>query len=277
MIGVSMPEKIVFILSTSRTGTKSLAEGLAGHDIVSPHQPPFSRLLTVASNYYLHGWLPEHALEWLVLHVREPQIFRSNCRYYMQVYSLDYMAAKIISDKYPNVYIIHIVRDPRTFVPSYMNWLRTRYKSYLANKIVYGWHPSGFFTGEMPWRKWRKMDQFQRICWHWSYKNMLLERLFEGCEHYIQVRFEDLFCEKGMGVLRSVFSLMRVPYRDDFTALLGQRKNRSPRTRFPTWDGLPSYRKQQLLAICGPQMGHYGYLPGDRDAGVYSDDVVSPL
>ena len=71
------PEKIVFFLSTSRTGTKSLAEGLMRNDVNSPHQPPFSRLLTIASNYYLHGWLTKHMLEWLVGRLREPQIFRS--------------------------------------------------------------------------------------------------------------------------------------------------------------------------------------------------------
>jgi len=54
----NMPKRIVFILSTGRTGTRTLAEGLNGGDILSRHQPPFSRLLTIASNYYLHGWLP---------------------------------------------------------------------------------------------------------------------------------------------------------------------------------------------------------------------------
>ena len=122
------PEKIVFVLSTGRTGTKTLAEGLAGDDIKSPHQPPFSRLLTIASNYYLHGWLPMSVLERLVIRLREPQILNSDCRDYVQVFSLDYLPAKIISERHPNVAIVHIVRDPRTFVRSYLNWMHSRWQ-----------------------------------------------------------------------------------------------------------------------------------------------------
>ena len=93
----NLSKKIVFFLSTSRTGTKSLAEGLMRNDVTSPHQPPFSRLLTIASNYYLHGWLTKPILEWLVGRLREPQIFRSEYRYYLQVFSLDFFPAKLIA------------------------------------------------------------------------------------------------------------------------------------------------------------------------------------
>lgn len=255
-----MPQKVAFILSTSRTGTKTLAEGLAGGDILSPHQPPFSRLLTIASNYYLHGWLPKRVLEWLVSRLREPQIFGADCRYYIQVYPLDYLPAKIISQKYSNVSIIHIVRDPRTFVRSYLNWVHTRFKSFVANKFVLGWHPSGFFTGEITWPTWCQMDEFQRICWHWTYKNALLEHLFEGDERYIRIRFEDLFFGEGPEALRSTLSFVGIPYRDEFTAMLRQSKNISRKTYFPRWEEWEPERQQQLLGICSAQMKRYGYL-----------------
>lgn len=255
-----MPEKIVFILSTARTGTKSLAEGLVGDDILSFHQPPFSRLLTVASNYYLHGWLPKRGLEWLVSSLREPQIVQAECRYYIQAYSLDHLPAKIISQKYPNVYIIHIIRDPRTFVPSYLNWMHTRLKSFVANKLVLGWHPSGFFTREISWRTWRGMDEFQRVCWHWAYKNAFLEQLFEGDERYLRIRFEDLFCDEGPDVLRSMLSFVGIPYRDEFADIFRQRKNRSYKIYFPRWEEWASERQQQLLDVCGDLMSRYEYL-----------------
>jgi len=254
-----MPEKIVFILSTSRTGTKTLAEGLVGDGILSPHQPPYSRLLTIAANYYLHGWLPMSALEWLVKRFREPQILRVNCRYYIQVYSLDHLPAKIISQKQPNVYIIHIVRDPRTFVPSYLNWMHTRFKSFAANKLVLGWHPSGYFTGEMSWRKWRRMDEFQRVCWHWTYKNTLLEHLFKDNMRYQRIHFEDLFFGDGPEILQQTLAFMDIPYQDRFTAIFQQEKNRSKKTYFPKWDAWEADKKQQLWDICGEKMQRYGY------------------
>lgn len=254
-----MPERIVFVLSTGRTGTKTLAEGLAGGDILSPHQPPYSRLLTIASNYYLHGWLPQPVLAWLVARLREPQILQADCRYYIQVFSLDHMPAKIISEKYPNVYIIHIVRDPRTFVPSYLNWMRSRLKSFVANKLVLGWHPSGYFTGALPWQKWWRMDEFQRVCWQWAYKNNLLECLFGEDERYLRLRFEDLFSGEGLMHLRTTLDFVGIPYRDEFSVIFQQSKNCSRKTYFPTWEALDPQKQQQLWEICGPQMQHYGY------------------
>jgi hypothetical protein len=253
-----MPEKIVLILSTARTGTKTLAEGLRSDDILSVHQPAFSRLLTTASNFYLHGWLPERALGWLVSQLREPQILQAECRYYVQAYSLDHLPAKIISQKYPNVYIIHIVRDPRTFVPSYLNWMHTRFKSFVANKFVPGWHPSGLFIGQVPWRTWLQMDEFEKVCWHWSYKNAFLERLFDGYEQYVRVRFEDLFGSDPR-VLRSTLDFVGIPYREGFAALVQQQKNVSRKSYFPAWQEWEAERKQQLLEICGEGMRRYGY------------------
>jgi hypothetical protein len=255
-----MPETIVFFLSTARTGTKTLAEGLATDELLSPHQPAFSRLLTIASNFYLHGWLPRRLLEWLVSQTRESQILKAKCRYYAQVFSLDYLPAKIMSERHANVYIVHIVRDPRTWVRSYLNWMRTRRKSWIANNFVPGWHPSGAFTGEMTWRAWRQLDEFQRVCWHWSYKNRLLERLFADDPRYICIHFEDLFSSQGTHLLRETLTFVGLPYRSEYAAMLNKPKNRSQASTLAKWDEWEPRRQQQLIEICGEQMNEYGYL-----------------
>lgn len=257
---MGMPEKVVFILSTGRTGTKTLAEGLAGDEIKSPHQPPYSRLLTVGSNYYLHGWLSQSVLKWLVTRLREPQILKADCRYYIQVFSLDYLPAKIISKKYPNVYIVHIVRDPRTFVRSYLNWMHSRLKSWVANKVVLGWHPAGYFTGELSWREWRQMDEFQRVCWQWTYKNTLLERLFAEDDRYLRVRFEDLFLTQASNTLKKMLAFVGIPYQERFEAMLEKSKNVSHKAYFPSWKVWGPEQKRELMSICGKKMRDYGYV-----------------
>ena len=256
---MGMPERTVFILSTGRTGTKTLANGLAEGNIRSLHQPPYSRILNIASNAYLHGWLSKGTLECLVTRLREPQIVNSDSCYYVQVFSLDYLPAKIISERYPNVYIVHIIRDPRTFVSSYLNWMHTRFKSWVANKLVPGWHPSGFFTGEMSWRQWQQMDEFERVCWHWKYKNMLLEDLFEGEERYIRVRFEDLFLAGDSSKLREILDFVEIPYERELEAILAKNRNMGRKTYFPAWDEWEPRRKRELLNICAGKMKEYGY------------------
>lgn len=230
------------------------------NEVYSPHQPPFSRLLTIASNFYLHGWLQKGRLEWLVRQIRETQIHRADCRFYIQVFALDHLPAKIISEKYSNVYIVHIVRDPRTFVPSYLNWMHSRFKSFVANKFVIGWHPSGVFTGEFSWREWRRMDEFQKVCWHWKYKNALLSHLFENYDKYMRVRFEDLFSCKGEKTLRAMSAFAGILPAADFRDMLQTKKNLSLKKRFPSWDHWGSQRQQGLLDICSEGMKQYGYL-----------------
>lgn len=255
-----MPERIVFILSTARTGTRALAEGLNGGEVCSPHQPPYSRPLTIADNFYLHGWLPQRVLEGLVMRWRAPQIRGVACRYYVQLFSLDYWPAFILSRRLENVHIIHIIRDPRTWVPSYINWMHTRWQSAIANRLVPGWHPSGFWTRQFSLSQWLKMDSFQRVCWHWTYKNGLLERLFARHPRYRQVHFEALFGSEGLSVLQSMLGNIGIPYRQQYTDILRQPKNQSRRDFFPAWPDFPAIRQQQLLAQCRDLMQHYGYL-----------------
>lgn len=255
-----MPEQIIFILSTARTGTKALAEGLTGGDVLSPHQPPYSRLLTIAGNFYLHGWLPRQTLERLVMRWRAPQIENAACRYYVQVFSLDYWPAYILSQRLPDVHIIHIIRDPRTWVPSYLNWMHTRWQSFVANRLITGWHPSGFWTGQVGLSEWWRMDTFQRTCWQWAYKNQLLSRLFAGNARYQQVRFEDLFGAGGAQTLQAMLENAGVPYQEKYAGILRHPKNESRKTHFAAWAELAPYRQQQLLTLCGDLMREYGYL-----------------
>ncbi|MCI0521461.1 MAG: hypothetical protein L0Z70_14540 [Chloroflexi bacterium] len=255
-----LPERVLFILSTSRTGTKSLAEGLDGGEVRAVHQPPHSRLLTVAGNYALHGWLPYPWLARLVYRLRLPQIASAGRPYYIQVFSLDILPAKIVSQAYAPTHVLHILRDARTFVPSYLNWMRTRKRSMIANRWVYGWHPSGYFTGEFSWGEWRRMDEFQRVCWHWVYKNTLIERLFSQDSRYQRVYFEGLFSAGGEAILRTILEKAGIPYVARYGEALKSGKNASRKEyigRFETWD---ERRKGQLMEICGGKLQEWGYL-----------------
>ncbi len=255
-----MPEKVVFVLSTGRTGTKALAEGLCAEDVLSRHQPPFSRILTIAANYHLYGWLPLSMLEKMVEIIRERQIRKANCRYYVQAFALDFFPARIITEKIPDVSIIHIVRDPKTFVPSYLNWMNSRFKSFVANRLVPGWHPSGFFTGEMGFGAWNKMSSMEKVCWHWVFKNSLLESMFQEYSRYKRIFFEDLFSQNGPTVLKDALEFAGVPYNSRYDNIFRKKKNTSKRQTVSLWEKWPVQKKNALLEICSDKMKDYGYL-----------------
>jgi hypothetical protein len=254
-----MPEKIVFILSTGRTGTKALAEGLADEETMSAHQPPFSRLLTIASNYTVAGWLPRDVLERLVFLIRGPQILHAACRYYIQAFALDHLPAKIFSETYPNVHILHIVRDPRTFVPSYLNWIKTRKRSFVANRLIPGWHPSGYLTHEFSFQKWMRMQPYQRICWHWAYKNNALEIAFRGSKQYSRLLFEQLFSARGPEVLEGALANAGIPFKGSYNRVFAGKKNESRNQTRLAWSRWSNAAKEDLLHLCGGLMERYGY------------------
>jgi len=255
-----MPEKIVFILSTGRTGTKALAEGLANEETISPHQPPFSRALTVASNYAICGRLPKGVVERLIALIRGPQIAHAPCRYYIQAFALDHLPAKYFYERNPNFHVLHIVRDPRTFVPSYLNWIKTRKKSFIANRLVPGWHPSGYLTGEMPWKEWIRLKPYQKVCWQWVYKNRYLETAFQDKKRVARVSFEDLFSAEGPKVLKRALATAGIPYRDAYDRVFAARKNVSRKRACPAWPQWPETARRELIRICGNAMKRYGYL-----------------
>jgi hypothetical protein len=104
------------------------------------------------------------------------------------------------------------------------------------------------------------MDDFQRVCWHWKYKNALIEGLFEGYERYLRIRFEDLFLSQGVEVLREMLRFTGIPYQEQVAAMLQTRRNESRKMHFPAWEGWGVERRQQLVNTCGENMTKYGYL-----------------
>jgi hypothetical protein len=203
-------------------------------------------------------------VEFLVERLREPQILASTKRIYIQVYGFDFIPASLLREKYSNVYVVHIVRDPRTFVPSYMNWMRTRRRSFIANKLVPGWHPAGDKVGDYSREQWRRMDAFQRVCWHWSFKNRLIQELFGGDPRYYQVRFEDLFLTESPSALESLLDWCSIPYTGNHESIIDRPLNVSRKKYFPSWDALPHERKRELLVICQREMERFGYYNNER-------------
>jgi hypothetical protein len=262
----ALPKRIVFLLSTARTGTKAFAEGLTGQGIENHHQPPGSRILTCASNLWLNGLFPTRGLYSLVRRIRLPQIRGSMAHHYIQSFAFDHVAARILHDAFDNVRVIHIVRDPRTFVPSYLNWTHTRLKSYIANKAVPGWHPNGWLAGEFTWRQWQVMNEFQRVCWHWRFKNELLETLFSKSARYMRLRFEDImFGNQRKEMLANLLSFLDIPYEPRFEIIFEKKKNVSEKTYFPRYADWPSERKYQLAEFCDSTMERYGYAPDEPE------------
>ncbi len=261
-----MAEKIVLIISTGRTGTKSLAGFFNEHfdNLKSYHQPKFSRRINVLSNMYISGLLPESILKKAINKWKTHKIINSDHEYYVEANTMNYIAAKFLKEIDKTVYIIHIIRDPRDFVRSYINWQHMRIQSYLASSVIPFWHPSGAFFGDYSFWEWITLDEFEKNCWFWKVENQLMLDLYSDYNYFKSLRFEDIFLSDDKEeTLRDLTEFIGLDFKKDMLDYFETKKNISKKEYFPKWNEWNEERCKKLNSICGGLMDRYSY--GDEE------------
>lgn len=161
--------------------------------------------------------------------------------------------------------VIGIVRDPRTWVRSWLNfgghfdsrdWV-TRLGFERLNPAMIGDHR---YIG-----KWANMSPFGRNCWHWNLIYLTIQKFVSQDENAKMYRFEDLFNDsRRTDTIRELLDFMtRFPnhtyrYRLD-EAALAKKRNVSDKTGFPHWSEWDPTLARQLDEICGSLMRKFGY------------------
>ena len=253
-------EQVVLVVSTGRTGTTALAQYFDAFDrVCALHEPAPSRSLRVASNRHLAGRLPESRLIDLYAAARRRRFERIREPVYVESNPTLHGFLDVFDALFDSPRVVHVVRDPRTQIPSGINYgsysgikgLAVQFFPYWALKPEH-LHPS-------PPRRWSHMSPAERIAWRWRTVNGELERgeaLFG--DRYLRFRFEDLFADSGAGMRRLAESLGLA------AGGAGERQrcekvNASTRTQMPGWDAWTASDRQVVLDLCGPLMERYGY------------------
>ena len=255
--------KTALILSTGRTGTMFLAKFLeekVTQALVYHEAGGRSRMVNILANANICGLLPDSAPKWAWHRVVPGQILACNKNIYIDSNNQFYGLVPFLRNLYPNIRVIHIIRDPRTYVRSHLNWSRHRPKSFIANYLVPFWQPNPFLVGEMDFAKWFSLSKFERFAWIWDFKNRYIEKTVEFKIPYLCIRFEDLFSES-----HSIEALIKIQnhigvknscsVNDGFKYPINPNKGSS----FPTWPNWSLKRVRQLFDICGSTMNRYSY------------------
>lgn len=257
----------VFFLGTHRTGTKTIArffdERVPG--VVGVHQHNSSRWLNVASNAYHEGLLPEAALRIATERLFLRRLRRETADVYVEANGFNYLGVQYALQEWPEAKVVHLVRDPRAFVASWLNWTTTRWRSRIAHTVIPCWNLTGARCGVSP-SEWRAWDAFTRACWLWKYKNTLITDLY-GDEPgaYCRVRLEDLTDAPDRAIhLRAMLVFLDLPYEVGMEAFFDEPLNVSKGATLRTWTSWSDRECRTLEAHCGPLMRQYGY--GDEAA-----------
>lgn len=254
-------ERAVLLLSTGRTGTKALASyfDAAFENVCALHEPPRSRHLRVASNRFLRGRLSERRLVELYAAARQARFARVREPVYIESNPFLHGFVGVFDEIFDSPRVVHIVRDPRTYVRSYINHGAFRGIKGLAARYYPDWMLKPERMDPAAPRRWRDMSQVERIAWRWDTINGVLDRgeAVYG-DRYLRIKFEDIFAEDGSG-LRRLAEWVGLPASAAFERLREERVNASQGRNLPRWEQWDLKDRQTLLDLCGRRMERYGY------------------
>ena len=255
----------ILFLSTGRTGTKFLASKLKEtilNSVVYHEGGGRSRLINILSHSNLAGVTPsvftlkawEDAIEKNLIAsqaTRDFYIDANNHIYYLVVNK---------PELYPALKVIHIVRDPRTYIRSHLNWTHSRLKSFLANYLTPFWQPSAYMVGEMKIREWLRLSKLERFAWVWNFKNLYINQLEESAVPYLWIRFEDLFSpENAVKTFQRIMEFIDLKDVEPDEGYFQQSINASKSAHLPEWTQWSPRMCIKVDQICRSGMNKFGY------------------
>lgn len=252
----------ILIISTGRTGTIFLSRLFADlyPDSASYHERGASRPIQILTNLYFSHLLPKSGLKlgWKLLKGNE--IESCEKKFHIDANNFLYGIASLVPELYPNLKVIHIVRDPRTYVTSQLNFSLQKRTSFIANYFVPFWQPNPFLIGDIPLYKVFGFSRFEKYCWIWNFKNRVMEGLENSTTPYLRIHFEDLFNSSNPeNTFAKMTDFIGLPRTTGNRERFREPANTSAKTYFPEWPEWTSGQALQLKSFCGERMVKYGY------------------
>ncbi|MFM8320035.1 MAG: hypothetical protein ACKOC5_03885 [Chloroflexota bacterium] len=258
---MALPQPII-IVSTGRTGTVFFAGLLADlfPNIEAFHERGFSHSLNILSNLYYSKLIPKSVLTtaWKAFKSRE----LNECQkpYIVEANTFLYGVVATAPELYPGLRVVHLVRDPRSYVRSHINWNAHRARSYVASRFVPFWRPNPFLVGQMPLAQAVRLSEFERYCWIWDFKNRAIQQLEKSSVPYLRLRFEDFFGGPAPEQqFNCMLEFMGLPPVSGVEARFRKPANEAKGDSFPAWQNWSPGMCARLVELCGPLMSAYGY------------------
>lgn len=250
------------LLSTGRTGTMALAEyfNTCYTHVCARHEPRPSRWLRVLGNRRMCGRLSRGEAINALARARRPLERMTGTQVYVEANPYLCGFVDVLTDVFGPTRVVHLVRDPREYIRSAINFSFARGMRALATAIVPDWSLKPDRCENPPAKRWRDMPWIERLAWFWTRINGELaraERTF-GAD-YVRVRFEDVFDEDGAG-LQSLAGWIGLPDEPSLIESMRQRAVNSSRRRdCPNWSEWPAEWRGHVTRHCDELARRYGY------------------
>jgi len=165
-----------FIVSTGRSGTMTIADWLSRSlDCVCLHEPE-PRLIAETAQY-LYGIRDHGDMVDLLRRTRPTLPLKQEQQYGESHHVLSYVIPAL-REAFPEAKFVWLIRDGRKVVASMFarDWYSGKWFHRSPSVRQWEeWRIRGDYSGAMSRRDWLSLSRFEKCCWHWTYKNRLIE------------------------------------------------------------------------------------------------------
>lgn len=293
MIEPPLPDKdVVIIVSAGRTGTQFFGERLGRciEGAYSVHEPDvlagfeypvwrrirdfgfyhvvIGKLLrrTGVRNLSLRHLAGELGIDDLI-----DEVIRHRAAYYARVpgrlvieaYTGWFGILPAIPRAFPRHRVAAIVRDPREWVRSIMNWGTLYGPRDWVGKLGLGRLTPAVTGDREAAARWRRMRRFERVCWAWGAINGAMADGIEQLEHGELFRYEDMFLDPQGEAMEAFMRHItewddhRYAYALDSDVVRG--RLHASEDRFPAWREWSPAQARCLERHCAALMQRFGY------------------
>jgi hypothetical protein len=259
-----MENKYIFIVGTGRIGTKFMADFLSKNflAVYGIHEP--SRKIKIASNKRICGALGTQRMEKILKRYKEKTINRilkkTKSSVYVESNSWIIGSVDLLEKVFPSLYIIHIVRDPATYIPSHLNRINATFIGGSLRKIIPFWLLRGDKAGDYTKGQWKELSHEERMAWYWFKANKLIEDSTGNFSNYLQLKYEDVF-NKDYSGLKEIAKFTDLTPKDiENTYSFVEQIHKTKVHRFSSFSNWSTPLKKNISIICAPFLEKYGYM-----------------
>jgi len=259
----SRPRSVI-VVSTGRTGTKAIAAWTNRNlpAVASWHEPFPSRFLRPLCHMRVAGQLTDDGLIGIMRAASYARRRRaSGDTLFFEASPYLRACVDLLPSIFEDPLVLHLVRDPRAYVTSYINHGAFSGPKGILGQLVPYWQLKPEHIDPDGALRWRAMPHHERICWRWNALNRLIE---EGAtslpgDRYLRLRCEDIIDSRMHGLAPLAAALGIAPGTGECRMTLDVRTNESRNALHPA----AYHWSEQMISVmhqyCGERMRQYGY------------------
>ncbi|MCI5223811.1 MAG: hypothetical protein D3924_14345 [Candidatus Electrothrix sp. AR4] len=250
----------VFVLSTGRCGTKTMAALADLMPNVDSHHEPDPILFEASYLYFMKfcSDTPGDFWQKLLAANRDELIRQANRsgKIYFETNNRMALLCDLLIEHYPKAKFVHPVRHPCDFVRSGIR--RNYFNSHSWDFARITPLPREEFHA-----KWNETSQLEKCAWLWAKTNSHIDSTLQNisADRKLFMRSEDIFNNTG-NCVQTVLSFIdeeKIPDSKKIEKVLGMKLNQQTYGRFPKSGDWSPEESEILRYHCGALMEKYGY------------------